>query len=60
MVYLHERDVMKPDNVTVFQLPYEVSRGAVTRTQTTAIEQLELWKTYAIHWCEHKPSITVL
>jgi ribonucleoside-triphosphate reductase len=25
----------------------------------TAIEQLELWKTYAIHWCEHKPSITV-
>lgn len=25
----------------------------------TAIEQLELWKIYQEHWCEHKPSITV-
>jgi ribonucleoside-diphosphate reductase alpha chain len=25
----------------------------------TAIEQLELWKLYALNWCEHKPSITV-
>jgi ribonucleoside-triphosphate reductase (thioredoxin) len=25
----------------------------------TAIEQLELWKTYAIHWCEHKPSVSI-
>ena len=54
-----ERDVMKPDNVTVFSFPMQSPKGAVTRTQTTAIEQLELWKTYAIHWCEHKPSITV-
>jgi len=54
-----ERDVMKPDNVTVFSFPMQSPKGAVTRTQTTAIEQLELWKTYAINWCEHKPSITV-
>tara|TARA_R110000772_G_scaffold59835_1_gene135221 strand:+ start:3816 stop:5768 length:1953 start_codon:yes stop_codon:yes gene_type:complete len=54
-----ERDVMKPDNVTVFSFPMKSPKGAVTRTQTTAIEQLELWKTYAVHWCEHKPSITV-
>jgi len=54
-----ERDVMKPDNVTVFSFPMQSPKGAVTRTQTTAIEQLELWKTYAIHWSEHKPSITV-
>ena len=54
-----ERDVMKPDNVTVFSFPMQSPKGAVTRTQTTAIEQLELWKTYALHWCEHKPSITV-
>jgi ribonucleoside-diphosphate reductase alpha chain len=33
--------------------------GAVTRTQLTAIEQLELWKTYALNWCEHKPSVTI-
>ena len=54
-----ERDVMKPDNVTVFSFPMQSPKGAGTRTQTTAIEQLELWKTYALHWCEHKPSITV-
>jgi len=54
-----ERDVMKPDSTTVFSFPMKSPDGAVTRTQMTAIEQLELWKTYAIHWCEHKPSITV-
>jgi len=55
----NERDMMKPDSVTVFSFPMRSPMGAVTRTQMTAIEQLELWKTYAIHWCEHKPSITV-
>ena len=25
----------------------------------TALEQLELWKTYALAWCEHKPSVTI-
>ena len=33
--------------------------GSVMRNDRTAIEQLELWKIYAEHWCEHKPSITV-
>mgnify|MGYP005990127933 CR=1 FL=1 len=55
----NERDVMKPDSTTVFSFPMESPKGAVTRTEMTAIEQLELWKTYALHWCEHKPSITV-
>ena len=54
-----ERDVMKPDSTTVFSFPMKSPDGAVTRTQMTAIEQLELWKTYAIHWCEHKPSVTI-
>ena len=31
----------------------------MTRTQMTAIQQLELWKVYAVHWCEHKPSVTI-
>ena len=55
----NERDMMKPDSVTVFSFAMKSPDGAVTRTQMTAIQQLELWKTYAIHWCEHKPSITV-
>ena len=54
-----ERDMGKPDSVTVFSFPMRSPSGAVTRTRMSAIEQLELWKTYAIHWCEHKPSITV-
>lgn len=54
-----ERDVMKPDSTTVFSFPMKSPKGAVTRTEMTAIQQLELWKTYALHWCEHKPSITV-
>ena len=55
----HERDVMKPDSTTVFSFAMKSPEGAVTRTQMTAIEQLELWKTYALHWCEHKPSVTI-
>jgi len=55
----HERCVMKPDSTTVFSFAMKSPSNAVTRTQMTAIEQLELWKTYAIHWCEHKPSVTI-
>jgi len=55
----NERDVMKPDSTTVFSFAMKSPDGAVTRTQMTAIEQLELWKTYALHWCEHKPSVTI-
>ena len=54
-----ERDVTKPDSVTVFSFPMQSPQGAVTRTDMSAVNQLELWKTYALHWCEHKPSITV-
>jgi ribonucleoside-diphosphate reductase alpha chain len=54
-----EPDVMKPDSTTVFSFAMRSPDAAVTRTQMTAIEQLELWKTYAIHWCEHKPSVTI-
>lgn len=54
-----EPDVMKPTQTTVFFFPQKSPEGAVTRNDMTAIEQLELWKTYQEHWCEHKPSITV-
>ena len=55
----NERDVMKPDTTTVFSFAMKSPMGAVTRTEMTAIEQLELWKTYALNWCEHKPSVTI-
>lgn len=43
----------------LFEFPMESPSLAVTRNDVTAIEQLELWMTYAKYWCEHKPSITV-
>lgn len=55
----NEPDVMKPTQTTVFFFPTKAPEGAVTRNDMTAIEQLELWKTYQENWCEHKPSITV-
>ena len=55
----HEPDVTKPDTTTVFSFPTKAPTGAVTRNDMTAIEQLELWKHYALVWCEHKPSVTI-
>ena len=54
-----EADITKPDSVTVFSFPMKSPSGAVTRTEMSAIEQLELWKLYALNWCEHKPSVTI-
>ena len=51
--------VMKPDSTTVFSFPMASPDNAVTRNDMSAIEQLELWKTYALDWCEHKPSVTI-
>ena len=54
-----EDDVMNPANTAVFSFPMKVDKGAVFRTDMSAIEQLELWLTYQKHWCEHKPSVTI-
>jgi len=51
--------VMKPDSTTVFSFPTKSPTGSVTRNVMTAIEQLDLWKHYALNWCEHKPSVTI-
>ena len=55
----NEPDVMKPEHTTVFSFPMKAPKGSVCRDDMTAIEQLELWKIYAQHWCEHKPSVTI-
>jgi ribonucleoside-triphosphate reductase (thioredoxin) len=54
-----EDDVMNPSHTSVFSFPHKVDDSAVFRTDMTAIEQLELWKTYQECWCEHKPSVTI-
>ena len=55
-----EDDVYRADgSVKVFSFPVKAPEGATTRETLTALDHLELWKVYAKHWCEHKPSITV-
>lgn len=43
----------------LFEFPMKSPDGAVLKGERSGIEQLELWKIYQLHWCEHKPSITV-
>jgi len=54
-----EDDSMNPSHTSVFSFPVKVDKGAVFRTDMTAIEQLEMWLIYQKHWCEHKPSVTI-
>ena len=55
----NEPDVTSPDNVTVFSFPIHTSSKSKFRNDLSAIQQLEVWKIYAEHWCEHKPSVTI-
>lgn len=54
----HEPDVTNPSTM-VFDFPIKSPEGAVTRTEVTAIQQLEHYLKFKQHWCEHNPSITV-
>ncbi len=55
----NEPDVMKPDATTVFSFPMQAPTGAVTTSDMSAIDQLEMWLAYQRNWCEHKPSVTI-
>tara|TARA_B000000609_G_C24181640_1_gene359071 strand:+ start:1777 stop:3702 length:1926 start_codon:yes stop_codon:yes gene_type:complete len=54
-----EDDVMNPNHTSVFSFPMKVDKKATFRTDMSAIEQLEHWLAYQMHWCEHKPSVTI-
>jgi ribonucleoside-diphosphate reductase alpha chain len=54
-----EPDVMAPQNTVVFSYPIKAPDGAICREDRSAIEHLELWRTYKRYWTEHNPSITV-
>ena len=55
----HESDVTKPEHTWVFSFPIKTAKWAICRNDKSAIEQLEFWKLYQEHWCEHKPSVTI-
>jgi ribonucleoside-diphosphate reductase alpha chain len=54
-----EDEVFRPDSTAVFSFPVKAPKGAITRNDMTALEQLNLWLIYQRHWCEHKPSVTI-
>ena len=54
-----EPEQYRPDSTSVFSFPMRAPKGAITRNDMTAIEQLENWLVYQRHWCEHKPSVTI-
>lgn len=54
----HEVDFYNPKSM-VFSFPFAAPEGAVTRSDMTAIDQLETWLVYKTEWTEHSPSVTV-
>jgi len=55
----NEPHAAKPQQMTVFSFPVKLGAGTVTRDGVTAIEHLELVKTYNQHWAEHNMSCTI-
>ena len=53
------KDENVPAPTMVFSFPIKAPEHAVTMSDMTALEQLNLWKMYAMHWSEHKPSVTI-
>jgi ribonucleoside-diphosphate reductase alpha chain len=53
-----EEDTMSASSV-VFSFPVKAPESSIIVKEVGAMEQLALWKAYQIHWCEHKPSVTV-
>ena len=54
-----EDDLMKPEYNYVFSFPVNSPDCSIISEDFNAIEHLELWKAYQVHWCEHKPSVTI-
>jgi len=52
-----EADLYNTEAV-VFSFPKTAPDKSITRHDISPISQLELWKTFAVNWCEHKPSMT--
>jgi len=55
----HEPDVMKPEHTTVFSFPIAAPEGSLTQEDSTAIDDLNIWRVYKQHWTEHNPSVTI-
>lgn len=59
MGFPHEPCNSKPETTTIFNFPMRSPKGAITRNDMTAIEQLDNWLDYQRYYCDHKPSCTI-
>tara|TARA_R100000664_G_C2751808_1_gene139087 strand:- start:38 stop:1969 length:1932 start_codon:yes stop_codon:yes gene_type:complete len=55
----HEPCMMRPESTMVFSFPMKAPSGTFTQKDLCAEDHLELWKEYQLHWCDHKPSVTI-
>jgi ribonucleoside-diphosphate reductase alpha chain len=53
-----EDDVNNP-STWVFSFPMRSPDHAIVNTDGSALEQLQRWKAFNDHWCDHKPSCSV-
>lgn len=47
----YEDEVNNPQNIAVFSFPIKAPENSFFRYDKSALEQLELWKKYQLHWC---------
>ena len=57
--WMSEPEINKPNDSDVFYFALESPAESKTRNDLTALEQLEMYKTYKLHWTEHNPSCTI-
>jgi ribonucleoside-triphosphate reductase len=62
--FLQESGVpWEPDSrnasAVVFSFPQRAPEKSVVRSDVTALDFLDIWKSFQESWCEHKPSVTI-
>ncbi len=55
-----EPDLSQPATTTIFSFPMKSPDEAFTRRDLVAYAHFNVWKVFAEHWCEHKPSVTFM
>ena len=50
---------LHPDQSDMFFFPMEAPKTSLCRNDLNAIQQLEIYLTYKLHWTEHNPSCTI-
>ena len=55
----NEPCVANPEKTIVFSFPIKSPDNCLTQDQIDPLTHLNLWLEYQVHWCDHKPSITI-